>query len=221
MTASFRLGPDGIYRCDDFCQFLWLKHGFGTRTGNPEGAITLRQIHSAHVFGASGLADREQEGDALITGEPGKSIGVRTADCVPILLVDPEHRAVAAVHAGWRGSAAEIVKRTIEAMTRTFGTAASALHAAIGPCVRNCCYEVGENVLQQFSALFPEWGAVPEKGKLDLAEANRRQMQAVGVARDSIFDCCLCTCCHGVEFFSFRREPQNPGRMLSAICRLA
>ncbi len=76
-------------------------------------------------------------------------------------------------------------------------------------------------MLQQFRALFPEWDAVPEKGKLDLVEANRRQMQAAGVAKDSIFDSCLCTCCHAPKFFSFRREPQNPGRMLSAICRLA
>ena len=221
MNSSFRLGSDGIYRCNEFERFLWLKHGFGTRVANPDADITLRQVHSALVFNASGLADREQDGDALVTDEDGKSIGVRTADCVPILLVDPQHRAVAAVHAGWRGSAAEIVNRTIEAMARTFATVPSSVYAAIGPCVRACCYEVGANVLREFKPFFPEWQEIPEKGRLDLAQANGRQLQAVGIASDRIFDSCLCTCCNTAEFFSYRREPQNPGRMLSAICRLA
>ncbi len=85
-AASFLLGTDGIYRCAEFQHFLWQSHGFGTRMANPEVDVTVRQIHSAHVWNAHPLADRQCEGDALVTDDLNRRIGVRTADCVPILL---------------------------------------------------------------------------------------------------------------------------------------
>src|SRR3954470_22609042 len=108
--AAFSRDSDGVYRCAAFWQFDWAEHGFSTRhAANPvPGLTTLKQIHSASVFDAEGLADRQCEGDALIANAPYKWIGVRTADCVPLLYVDPGKRAVAAVHAGWRGTVASI-----------------------------------------------------------------------------------------------------------------
>ncbi len=219
--GSFRLGPDGVYRCDAFQEFVWQKHGFGTRLGNPPVDITLRQVHSTRIWNAGGVKDREREGDALITGEIGKCIGVRTADCVPILLLDCANRAVAAVHAGWRGTADLVVKHTIEKMSEDFGAVPADLYAAMGPCIRGCCYEVGADVADRFNPLFPEWESVSGSRKLDLPEANRRQMENAGVLPDRIFDCGLCTTCEPAQFFSYRREPENPGRMVASICRLA
>lgn len=221
MNTSFRLGRDGIYRCDGFQEFVWQTHGFGTREANPPAHITLRQIHSDRVLNAHALRDRQAEGDALITDDIGKRIGIRTADCVPILLLDCRTRAVAAVHAGWRGTAARLVERTIESMRQSFDSSAADLYAAIGPCIRVCCYEVGPEVEAQFKPLFPEWEPGAGTRRLDLPEANRRQMHAAGLRADRIFDCGLCTTCQSAQFFSYRRERQNPGRMVTSISRLA
>jgi polyphenol oxidase len=221
VTDSFRLGEDGIYRCDAFQEYVWQSHGFGTRLGNPRVDVTLRQIHSSQIQDARGLADRACQGDGLATNEISLAIGVRTADCVPILLLDTGRRAVAAVHAGWRGTAAAISQHAVARMSEWFKTEPADVYAAIGPSIRACCYEVGMEVASAFAQLFPEWPAVTGKRHLDLAEANRRQLQAAGIPADHISDCGLCTSCLPEQFFSFRREPFHPGRMLSAICRLA
>lgn len=222
MTASsFLLGTDGIYRCAEFQHFMWQSHGFGTRMANPEVDVTVRQIHSAQVWNAHPLADRQCEGDALVTDDLNRRIGVRTADCVPILLLDTGKRAVAAVHAGWRGTVNAIVARAIEKMQADFGTQVADIRAALGPCIRECCYEVGPEVAAQFSPLFPEWPPVTGKQHLDLIEANRRHLTASGVPGNQIFDSGLCTVCTAEHFFSYRREPQNPGRQLSVIARLS
>lgn len=222
MSDSFRLGPDGIYRCDAFQDFFWQKHGFGTRQGNPEAQVTLRQIHSDRVVNADGVRSREKEGDALVTDCVGKSIGIRTADCVPILLLDSHTRAIGAIHAGWRGTLAEIAMRAIEKMHEDFETDPADVYVAMGPCVRSCCYMVDREVADKFSQIFPEWpSGTTNKRTLDLSEANRRQMKDAGVSPQRIFDCGLCTTCQSADFYSFRREPENPGRMVSAIERLA
>ena len=217
---TFVLGEDGVYRCSAFQHFVWQEHGFGTRLGSPAALVTLRQIHSAMVWNAHSLVDRECEGDALITDDLRRCVGVRTADCVPILLLDEKRHAVAAVHAGWRGTVSRIVMRTIEKMALDFGTRPSDVHAALGPCIRECCYEVGEEVAAQFEPLFPEWTVSPGKRHIDLPEANRRNLRSAGVSDEHIFDSGLCTSCSSEQFFSYRREPQDPGRMLSSICRL-
>ncbi len=219
-SSSFLLGADGLYRCADLQHFLWQSHGFGTRMANPEVDVTLRQVHSDQVLNAHPLRDRQCEGDALVTDDLNRRIGVRTADCVPILLLDAGKRAVGAVHAGWRGTVAGIAARAIEKMHLYFGTHPDDIRAALGPCIRECCYEVGPEVASQFSTLFPEWPPVTGKQNLDLVEANRRHLSAAGVPADQIFDSGLCTVCLAEHFFSYRREPHNPGRMISAIGRL-
>jgi len=220
-VSAFERGEDGIYRCSAFNEFPWQKHGFGTRLANPPVHITLRQVHSSVVRNARGLQDREAEGDALVTDEIGKAIGVRTADCVPILLLDRSKHGVAAVHAGWRGTAAQIVARAVRALQDEFRSEPTDTLAAIGPCVRQCCYEVGPDVAGQFSRSYTTESAGPAKWKLNLAAANRDGLVESGIPPENIFDLGACTVCAANDFFSYRREPENPGRMLSTIERIA
>lgn len=219
--SDFERGKDGIYRCSAFAEFSWQRHGFGTQSANPPVHVTLRQVHSDIALNARGLRDREQEGDALVTDEIGRAVGVRTADCVPILLLDRSKRAVSAVHAGWRGTAAHIMARTIEAFRNEFGSEPAGILAAIGPCIRPCCYEVGTEVAERFADGFKTERAHTGKWNLDLAGANRSHMLENGLLPHHIFDFGACTACRADDFFSYRREPENPGRMISAIERIA
>ncbi|HEX4232072.1 MAG TPA: peptidoglycan editing factor PgeF [Bryobacteraceae bacterium] len=217
MDRNFALGADHILRCTVFAQFDWQTHGFGTRHANPSADITLRQVHSNRVLDAAGLTGRCCEGDGLIGDMAGKSVGVRTADCVPILLLDTGHRGVAAVHAGWRGTADGILLRALDTMRMHWGTQVDSVHAAIGPAIQACCYEVGPEVAARFVPLFPEWPPEPGRHKVNLPAANRRHLLSAGIRPDRIYDCGLCTYCRADLFFSYRRDPQDPGRMLSAI----
>lgn len=190
----------------------WIEYGFGTRAVNlldTPNTATLKQIHSAACLVATtpGLAG---EGDALLTDRPGLAVGVKTADCVPILIADPVHRAVAAVHAGWRGTAASIGVRTVERMTAEFGSRPGDLVAAIGPSIGKCCFEIGPEVAEQLAK---------PAGRMhfDLAAANRDQLvQEAGL--NAVWVANLCTTC-GPErkFESFRRDGTASGRMLSFI----
>jgi YfiH family protein len=187
--------------------FEWLVYGFGTRHSSlPDNVATLRQIHSDIVLDAAGRNGCLGEGDALVSNHPRNPIAVKTADCIPILLVDESGRAVAAVHAGWRGTAQGIVRRAVEKMVAQFDTATKKLHAAIGPGIRECCYEVGPEVAAQFG----KSGRV----RLALAEINRQQLTDAGVGRDRIYEVDLCSACSN-QFWSFRRDKEGAGRMLS------
>ena len=136
-------------------------------------------------------------------------LSVRTADCYPILLTDTRNRAAAAIHAGWRGTADGIVTRTIAKMRAQFGTSPADIVAAIGPGIGICCYEVGAEVAQ----LFGSEGA----GHIDLAQANRRQLTEAGVEESHIDILGGCTFCDAARFYSFRREKEQAGRMISYI----
>ena len=217
MHSDFALAADQILRCSAWKEFAWQTHGFGTRHAKPHVDITLRQVHSDRVFNARGLTDRCCEGDALVSNIPGQIVGVRTADCLPILLLDPEHRAVAAIHAGWRGTVQGIALRALETMRAQFGTEPASVHVAMGPAIQACCYEVGPEVAERFVPLFPEWPASPGRRKIDLPEANRRHLQNAGIHPNRILDCGLCTYCRADLFFSYRRDPHDPGRMISSI----
>jgi YfiH family protein len=216
----FRLDPQHVYRVPRLEQFEWLEHGFGTRhsTGwpDPSRLALLKQVHSAVVVQANSLAGYIGEGDALITDTPGTFVGVRTADCVPILIVDARNRAVAAVHAGWRGTVQQIAVRTISEMSARFGTSPGDVWAAVGPAIGRCCYEVGPEVAARFAGWWPELAASP-RPKVDLAATNVRQLVTAGVPESRIFAGALCTFCMDGAFYSFRRERQAAGRMISAI----
>jgi YfiH family protein len=188
----------------------WLEHGFGTRDSDLDQAemASLKQIHSAvsltaHKPGWVG------EGDALLTQTQGVAVSVRTADCFPILLADPETRSVAAVHAGWRGTVAGVVRTSLQRMRSEFGTDPRNVFAAVGPGIGACCYEVGIEVARQFGR--------NEAGKLDLAVENKNQLIAAGLQPGRIERVGGCTFCHPAQFFSWRRDQDRAGRMVSYI----
>jgi hypothetical protein len=172
---------------------------------------SLKQIHSAVVLGAE-RAGAAGDGDALVTSLVRVPISIRTADCYPILLADTRNFAVAAVHAGWRGTAARIVVKTIEQMQARFGTDAADLSVAIGPGIGGCCYEVGVEVARQFG--------LEHAGKIDLAEMNHRLLVENGVAAERIEVFGGCTQCDAQLFHSFRRDKESAGRMVSWISRV-
>ena len=169
---------------------------------------SLKQIHSAVVLSVD-CAGVAGEGDAMVTAQARVPVSIRTADCYPILLADMRNRAVAAVHAGWRGTAARIVVRTIEEMRARFGTDAADLCVAIGPGIGGCCYEVGVEVARQFG--------LERAGKIDLAEMNHRLLVENGVAAGRIEVLGGCTQCDAERFHSFRRDKESAGRMVSYI----
>jgi YfiH family protein len=193
----------------------WLTHGFGWRDSEyPADIRRIRQIHSATILEAAS-ANGEAAGDGLITNEPGVVVGIRTADCVPVLLADPSTHAVAAVHAGWRGSAQNIVSAAVDELVTRFGTHAQDLHAAIGPGIGVCCYEVSPDVAQQFGPWIPEYSGALAPMRIDLARVNAIQLARAGVT--NIWTAGECTFCSADRYFSFRRERQHAGRMMSFI----
>jgi YfiH family protein len=209
----FSLDSRQLYRSSLLDAVPGLIHGFGTRSVDVPRLVqplaTLKQIHSSTCVAAEGRDGVLGEGDALLESTPGHAVAVKTADCIPILLADPRHRAVAAVHAGWRGTVAEIARRTVEEMAIRFGSLPADLVAAIGPGIGKCCYEVGPEVAAHFGAT--------GRAHVDLAAANARQLEAAGVAPSHIDVAGLCTRCDATLFYSFRRDAEAAGRMFSYI----
>ena len=210
----FHKDSQHIYRVPAFEALNWLVHGFGTRWSESFGSCgnlaTLHQIHSNIVVDAGGRLGCLGEGDALMETTPGRLVAVKTADCIPILLVDTRQRAVAAVHAGWRGTAQRIAARAIDEMQKRFSTRPEHLHAAIGPGIGQCCYQVGPEVAAQFGEF------ADSSRHVDLPAANLSQLAGCGVPPAQIYTAGLCTMCNA-EFHSYRRDKQLAGRMLSVV----
>jgi len=208
----FQLDPHGVFRVDALSGIPNLAHGFGTRIAQGWPALPtaiVHQVHSGRAVFAAGPGVHG-EADALITGQAGFALAIRTADCVPILIADPEHRAVAAVHAGWRGTVSGILTKTLAAMAKRFGTAPEKTLVAIGPAIGPCCFEVGPEVAVQF-------GHPIENRHVDLIEANRQQVLRAGVPVAQITVSGRCTHCDPTLFHSFRRDREQSGRMVTAI----
>ncbi len=219
-------------------------------SGNPSTPLVdLRQIHSNLVLLAcSADASRKQpaKADGLMTDEPSLLMGIRTADCIPILVADRKRRAVAAFHAGWRGTVERIVESGIGRMRLQFGSRPEDLVAAIGPGIGPCCYAVGEEVLSSFESQFayarslfrevydsdpvrtkypllfmtqcaPGHSPIGPSLHLNLVEANRRQLLAAGLRPRAIHLVGGCTSCHRELFFSHRGSQGHAGRMMSVI----
>jgi polyphenol oxidase len=165
--------------------------------------------------------------DALVSNTPKVLLGVKTADCVPVLLGDPKTGAFAAVHAGWRGTSASIVLKAIAQMQSEYGTRAQDLRCAIGPAANTCCYEVGSEVIERFKELFPQSDHLftPTRtghARIDLQTANRDQLITAGVSPERIHAAPLCTMDRNDLFFSYRREKSmhgRVGRLMSVIGR--
>jgi YfiH family protein len=205
--------------------------------------VSLLQFHSDAILHFESAPTEPSRGDASLTKSAGLLLAVQTADCVPILLVDPKNRAVAAVHAGWRGTLARIVEKAIGRMQMQFGSRAADLLAAIGPAIGGCCYEVGTEVAAAFSGQFsnaaeffdelrtgdepnplqwlnmmpPGHQPPPKKVLLDLRKANRSQLETAGVPPANIFVSDLCTGCERDLLFSYRKEGAQSGRMMAVI----
>jgi YfiH family protein len=224
----------------------------------------IRQVHScrvieicgteawimelpARLFPHSIATPRKRPGDALITRQSGVLLAVRTADCVPVLLADINKRAVAAVHAGWRGTLSRITEKTVGEMRRVYGSQPQDLLAAVGPSIGACCYPVGPEVVDAFAGAFvdadefigrprataggaqdeqpaflsrfpPGHGPGPESAfRLDLAAAVRQQLMAAGVPQRNISVSGICTSCQNDRFFSYRKEGSRAGRMMAVI----
>jgi polyphenol oxidase len=205
--------------------------------------VPLKQFHSAVIRFFQTPPEESCKGDASLTNMTGLLLGVQTADCVPILLVDPKKRVVAAIHAGWRGSLARIAEKTVGQMRMRFGSKPSDIFAALGPAIGGCCYEVGTELVTKFTSQFAdaeEWfdelctgdepnplqwlnmmppghQPPPKNVRLDLRKANRAQLLAAGIADKNIYVSNLCTACHTDLLFSYRKEADRSGRLLSAI----
>jgi YfiH family protein len=208
--------------------------------------VTLLQIHSDIIHRVDSTSEAELFGDGLITDTPGLLLAIQTADCLPIILVDPKRRAIGVFHAGWRGTVKRIVEKGAGEMRRCFGTVPRDLKAMIGPGIHGCCYNVGQEVRDQFESQFayadrlfreieefnevrekypmlfltaraPGHSELPKQIYLDLVEANRRQLLAAGMAAKSIETSPLCTNCRTDLLFSYRAEKGKTGRMMAVV----
>lgn len=180
-------------------------------------ATPQRQVHGATVVRADRVADAGCDCDAVVSATPGLVLGVRTADCVPVLLWDPASGMAGAVHAGWRGVAAAIVPAAVKAMD----VAPARIRAAIGPAIGLCCYEVDAATAAQVRAAAPEAATQPTKAghvRIDLRAGVAGQLVRAGVAASAIAETGGCTACDpGSRFFSHRRDRGVTGRHLSFI----
>lgn len=198
--------------------------------------FTLRQVHSANSVTVPDAASLPsfvnpqgraiREADGLITAASGILLGIQTADCVPVLVADIKNRVVAAFHAGWRGTAARIVEHGIARMGSEFGSRPEDMIAAVGPSIGACCYTVGEEVRSAFTGNFTYGETLFCRGaggssRLDLWEANRRQLFDSGVTSAAITVVGECTGCTGLpagrRYFSHRCEHGFTGRMMNVI----
>lgn len=217
---------------------------------DPDGGlwplVQVKQIHSSIIHRVNEASRELLAGDGIITNTPGLLLAIKTADCVPVLVVDVKRRVVGAFHAGWRGTVARIVEKGVGEMRRHFGSLPRDLRAAIGPCVRACCYSVGPEVIAEFESQFsyagnlfeevfdsntihikypllflnqraPGHGDLGPEIHLDLVEANRRQLQDAGVRKDHISVIDGCTACDTKKFFSHRAEFGKTGRMMAVV----
>ncbi|MCG6922290.1 MAG: peptidoglycan editing factor PgeF [Acidobacteria bacterium] len=176
----------------------------------------MRQVHGATVLDAPW--EGTPEADAAVSGERGVLVGVATADCLPVLLVDPVRRVAAAVHAGWRGTVAFVVTRAVEALLAR-GSRPDDLVAALGPGIGPCCYEVGEELRDAFGPEGEDFFRAGPRGRphLDVRAANTRQLRRAGVAAERIHHVDECTACHPDLYYSYRRDGPGTGRMISFV----
>jgi YfiH family protein len=189
--------------------------GWSLATGWQEHGTEVRVVRADDPLPD---ARDDERCDALTTRLPRVLLGVKTADCVPVLFGDQRTGACAAIHAGWRGTAAGIVQLALARMSKEYGTRAADVICAVGPAALGCCYEVGPEVVELFNSRFSEDAPAifkpTREGRalVDLHEANRRQLTRAGVSPDNIHAAPFCTMCRTDLFFSYRREKPKYGR---------
>jgi polyphenol oxidase len=225
---------------------LWKSAVVGSeQKANSTTLKSMRQIHSAIIHRINTKDDKPEAGDGLITNVPGVLLSVKTADCLPVIVVDPVRHAVGVFHAGWRGTVQRIVEKGVGEMRKHFSSDPADLLAAIGPGIGRCCYQVGDEVVDKFDSQFaysrelfeevfdshalhvkypllflnqraPGHGEPATSPHLDLAKANRYQLRDAGVRDSNISTLDYCTSCRTDLFFSYRKE-RVTGRMMATV----
>jgi YfiH family protein len=189
-----------------------------------EDLFAAYQVHGRSVTVVEAQTEPRPKCDVLVTRSPDKTLLLRYADCTPVLLADPKQRAVAAVHAGWRGSAVRAASAAVEALRDRFGSRPRDILAGIGPAIGPCCYTVGQDVVDAFAdrpGLFSETqteGSLVRR--LDLWEANRQALVEAGVPAAQIESAGICTQCQSDRFFSHRANAGQPAGRFAALIRL-
>ena len=232
---------EGIIQLDVLSAVPGLRHGFATRRGRLEDVVPapiarLRQVHGAEVLVLPDDVDRRAPflrttvedrpaADALITDQTGAAVAVAVADCMPVLIADPQTGAVAAAHAGWRGLAAGVIENTVAALATNFGSNAADLVVGIGPAIGPCCFEVGPEVIEAFAQRGYEAEARPSgndsaRPHANLAAVATAILSRLGVPQAQIADAALCTKCNSDWLWSYRQDGKNAGRMICGIARV-
>jgi YfiH family protein len=206
-------------------------HYFSTRHDAPEATLAdalgvgldalvrMQQVHRADVFVAKGRPSSKPEADIAVTNDPSIALSVRMADCVPVLLADRHTGAIAAIHAGWKGTAAGAVMAAVDALALSYLTKPGDIIAAVGPSIGPCCYEVSSELADRFSSHqeAATWFTREAKPHLDLWRATRDQLARAGVSPEDIHVAALCTFDHPTLFHSYRRDGTRAGRLVAAI----
>ena len=212
-TFDFHLPADPPFLNQIQTEFLSRQLGFEL----PE-ISNIRQVHGSRVLIAGqdpmrGKNHSLPEADGLMTDVIGLPLAIRTADCLSVFLYDAGHDAIGLLHAGWRGAQKRIITEALNLMKARWGTDPGRVKAALGPAIRPCCYEVGEELTQYFPG---ETVSLQDRYYLDLPLAGQKELLAGGVRNENIFDCGICTSCDK-EYFSYRRDGEKAGRMIALM----
>lgn len=184
-----------------------------------EGLVRMRQVHGVAVFEPMQGRQGSPEADIAVASDPSLAVTVRAADCVPLLLADRRSGAVAAIHAGWKGTAAGAAIVAVQSLASRYHTKPQDVVAAVGPSIGPCCYEVGLELAGHFSS-HPDalgWFSQDAKPHLDLWRATRDQLARAGVRTEHIHVSGLCTFDHPALLHSYRRDGTAAGRLVAAI----
>ena len=182
----------------------------------PQQVASAYQVHGDAILKVE-LPLRAEGYDALITNLPNVFLTVTIADCTPILIADPHTRAVAAIHAGWRGTAAGIVRKTINSLQQEYGVQPEHCFAYVGTCIDECSFEVNADVADHFESTHKRWDERSQKYFVDLKAANKAQLLNTGIPAHQIGVSPYSTVLHHADFFSYRKEKGITGRMLNVI----
>ena len=177
---------------------------------------TALQVHGETILVAT-QGGRFDGYDAIISNTPNVFVGITVADCTPVLVYDSQNQAVAAIHAGWRGTVAQLVHKTLLAMRAHFGTQSQHCHAYVGTCIDACDFEVGAEVAGQFLSDFKIFNPAQQRYYVNLKAANAAQLRAFGVPENQIEISEFSTTHHNQDYFSYRRENGQTGRMLALL----
>jgi len=213
--------------------FTSRRNGFGDRANGPDDhaaltralnldtIATMQQVHGCDVRTIVAAAPAPRC-DGVVTDAPGLGLVVHTADCVPLLMWAEKANAVSAVHAGWRGTLANVAAAAVAKLIADKAAAAEELHVAMGPAIRECCFEVGDELVDAFVDAGRAEDAISRPGPrgrrhVDLIGDNRRQLIAAGIRPQHIYDSGRCTVCENERFYSYRKEGEGVGRLMGVI----